>query len=106
MLLICLPVGLLVVSQAGLEPAFGARVEVAEPLLFSQCNMVQRSLVWAGGSGCGSPDSSWYFFSDKCGPSISAHADLWSSCCLLLYSSHHLGSPVVFLIVAILTGVR
>jgi hypothetical protein len=39
--LIYLPVGLLDVSQAGLELAFG----IAGTLLFSQCNMAQRGFV-------------------------------------------------------------
>jgi hypothetical protein len=56
--LICSPFGLLYVSQAGLELASGG----AGALLFSQCNMALRSFVWAGDSGCWSPDSSWCFF--------------------------------------------
>jgi hypothetical protein len=48
MLLIYSPIGLLVVSQAGLEQASGG----VGALLFSQCNMAWRSFVWAGGSGC------------------------------------------------------
>jgi hypothetical protein len=67
-MLICSPVGLLDVSQAGLELAYGD----AGALLFFQCNVAWRSFVWAGGSGCWSLDSSWFFFSAKCGSSISA----------------------------------
>jgi hypothetical protein len=66
--LICSPVGLMDVSQAGLEPVSGG----AGALLFFRCNMVQRSFVQPGGSGCCSPESSLCFFSAKCGPSISA----------------------------------
>jgi hypothetical protein len=64
----CSPVGLPNVSQAGLELASGD----VGALLFSQCSMAWRSFVWAGGSGCQSFDSSWCFFSAKCGSSISA----------------------------------
>jgi hypothetical protein len=67
-MLICSPVGLLDVSQTGLELAYGD----AGALLFFQCNVAWRSFVWAGGSGCWSLDSSWFFFSAKCGSSISA----------------------------------
>jgi hypothetical protein len=49
-----------------------------------------RSFVRAGGSGWQSFDSSWWVFSTKC--SSSKIFDLWSSCCLLLPSSCHLGS--------------
>jgi hypothetical protein len=65
--LICSPVGLLDVSQAGLELVSGG----AGALLFSQCNVAWRSFVQAGGSGCRSFASSWFFFSAKCGSSIS-----------------------------------
>jgi hypothetical protein len=44
----CSPVGLLNVSQAGLEPASGD----TGALLFSQCSMVWRSFIWARGSVC------------------------------------------------------
>jgi hypothetical protein len=44
MTLICSPVGLLDVSQAGLEPASGD----TGALLFSQCKVVWRSFVQAG----------------------------------------------------------
>jgi hypothetical protein len=66
--LICSPVGLLNVSQAGLEPVSGG----AEALLFSHCNVAWRSFVWAGESGCQSFDSSWCFSSAMCGSSFSA----------------------------------
>jgi hypothetical protein len=56
------------VSQAGLELASGSM----GALLVSQCNMVWRSFVWAGGSGCQTFAYSWWFFSAKCGSSISA----------------------------------
>jgi hypothetical protein len=75
--LICSPVGLN--FQAGLELASGS----AGTLLFSQCNVVWRSFVWAEGSGCQSFDSSLWFSSDKCGSSISAK--------LLIY-----GADIVF----------
>jgi hypothetical protein len=51
---ICSLVGLPNVSQAGLEPVSGS----AGALLFSQCNVVWRSFVWPGTSGCGSFGSS------------------------------------------------
>jgi hypothetical protein len=44
----CSPVGMLNVSQAGLELASGGM----GTLLFSQCNMAWRSFVQAGGSQC------------------------------------------------------
>jgi hypothetical protein len=47
--------GLPNVSQAGLE------LTVAAAHLFSQCNVVWRSFVWARGSGCKSFDSPWCF---------------------------------------------
>jgi hypothetical protein len=64
------------ISQAGLEPASGD----VGPLLFSQCNVVWRSFAQAGGSGCQSFDFSWWFFSAKCGSSISAK--------FLIYGAH------------------
>jgi hypothetical protein len=73
----CLFAHLLVcVSQAGLEPVSGS----AGALLFSQCNVLGRSFVWAGGSGCQSFDSFWWFFSAKCGSSVSAK--------FLIYGAH------------------
>jgi hypothetical protein len=77
------------ISQAGLELASGS----VGPLLFSQCNMAWRSCVMAGGSGSQSFDSLWWFFSCQVWfQSLSKIFDLWSSCCLLLHSNHHLGS--------------
>jgi hypothetical protein len=64
----CSPVGLLNVCQAGLELASGG----TGVFLFSLCNVVWRSFVWARGSGCWSFDSFWCFISAKCGSSISA----------------------------------
>jgi hypothetical protein len=64
------------VFQAGLELASGS----VGALLLSQCNMAWRSIVWAGGSGCQSFDSSWCFFSAKCGSSVSAK--------FLIYGAH------------------
>jgi hypothetical protein len=62
-------VGLLDLSQACLELVSGG----IGALLFSQANMVWRSFVWAGGSGCWNFYSSWcFFFPAKCGSSISA----------------------------------
>jgi hypothetical protein len=78
MAFICSPVGLPNVSQAGLELTFGG----VGALLISQCNVTWRSFVWARGSGCQSFDSSWCFFSDKCGFSISA--------IFLIYRAHDL----------------
>jgi hypothetical protein len=68
------------VSQAGLEPVSGG----TGALLFSHCNVAWRSFVWAGGSRCGSFDSSQYFFAAKCGSSVSAR--------LLIYGAHALNS--------------
>jgi hypothetical protein len=73
----CLFAHLLVcVSQAGLELASGS----VGALLFSQSYMVWRRFLWAGGSGCQSFDSSCWFFSSKCGSSISAK--------FLIYGAH------------------
>jgi hypothetical protein len=41
-------------------------------LLVSQCNVVWRSFVQVGGLRCWSFASSWWYFSAKCGASISA----------------------------------
>jgi hypothetical protein len=74
------PVGLLNISQAGLESVSGSM----GALLFSQCNGVCRRFVWAGGSECQNFDSSWWFFPSNCGSSVSAkfliyrvHADFF-----------------------------
>jgi hypothetical protein len=72
--LVCSPFGLCL--QAGLEPASGSM----GALLFSQCNVAWRSFVQAGDSGCWSFDSSWWFFSAKCGSSVSAK--------FLIYGAH------------------
>jgi hypothetical protein len=58
----CSSVGLLNVSQVGLEPASGSM----GALLFSQYNVAWRSFIWAR-----SFDSFWCFISAKCGFSIS-----------------------------------
>jgi hypothetical protein len=50
----------------------GAGVCGMGALLFSQCNMVWRSFVQAGGSGCQIFYSSLCSFSAKCGSSVSA----------------------------------
>jgi hypothetical protein len=70
------PVGLLNVSQVGLEPVSGS----VGALLFSQCNVAWRSFPKAMGSGCQSFDSSLCFISYKCGSSISAR--------FLIYGAH------------------
>jgi hypothetical protein len=57
---------LVCISQAGLEPASGG----AGSLLFSQCNVLRRSFVQAGGSGCRSFDSSWCFFLPSVAPAF------------------------------------
>jgi hypothetical protein len=72
----CSPVGMLDVSQAGLELVSGG----AGALLVSQCNVAWRNFVRARGSGCQSFDSSWYFISSKCGSSVSAR--------FLIYGAH------------------
>jgi hypothetical protein len=91
----CSRVGLLNVFQAGLEPVSGGKWT----FLFSQCNTAWRSFVRARGSGCRSFDFSWCFISAKCGSSVSARFFyLQSSCCLLLYPSHYLGSLNTILI--------
>jgi hypothetical protein len=64
------------ISQAGLEPVSGG----AGALLFSQCKVAWRSFVWARGTGCLSFASSWWFFSAKCGSSISGK--------FLIYGAH------------------
>jgi hypothetical protein len=74
-LLICSPV-LLDVSQAGLDLSSGGM----GALLFSWCYHGMEKLCTGWGSGCLSPDSSWCFFSAKCGS---------STCFLLLHSSCH-----------------
>jgi hypothetical protein len=66
----CSSVGLLNVSQAGLELASDS----TGALLFSQCHMVWRSFVWA---------SFWCFISAKYGSSISAR--------FLIYGDHVVG---------------
>jgi hypothetical protein len=58
---------LVCISQAGLELASSG----AEVLLFSQCNVMWRSFVQAGGLGCQS-FASWWVFSAMCGCSVSA----------------------------------
>jgi hypothetical protein len=68
----CSPVGLLNVSQAGLEPATGG----AGALLVSQCNVALRSFSQVRDSGCWSFDSPYCFISAKCGSSISVR--FWS----------------------------
>jgi hypothetical protein len=64
----CSLIGLLDVSQAGLELVSGG----SGALLVSQCNIMCRSFVWVAGAECQSFDSSWCFISTKCGSSISA----------------------------------
>jgi hypothetical protein len=64
------------ISQAGL----GLMSAGMGVLLFSQCNMAWRSFLQAEGSQCWSFDSSWCFFSAKCGSSISAK--------FLIYRAH------------------
>jgi hypothetical protein len=54
---------LVCVSQADLELVSGGM----GALRFSQCNVVWKSFVCAGGSGCQSFASSWCFFPAKCG---------------------------------------
>jgi hypothetical protein len=66
---------LVCVSQAVLELGSGG----AGALLFSQCEVVWRSFVRAGGSGCWSFASCW-LFSAKCSSSISAK--------FLIYRAH------------------
>jgi hypothetical protein len=85
---------LVCISQAGLELASGG----IGALLLSQCVMLWRSFVWAGGSGCQSFASSWWFFFCRGWLQyLSNIFDLWSSCCLLPPSSCHLPFPHVFL---------
>jgi hypothetical protein len=89
----CLFAHLLVcISQTGLEPASGG----TGALLFSQGNMVWRCFAQAGGLRCQSFAFSWcfcfFFFCQRWLQYFSKIFDLWSSCCLLTPSSHHLGS--------------
>jgi hypothetical protein len=87
--------GLLNVSQAGLEPvALVVTVAEAATHLFSQSNVVWRSIPWAKSSGCQGFDSPWCFTSAKCGFSISAR--FWSHrahafwfCTLVAILEHH-----------------
>jgi hypothetical protein len=74
----CLSAHLLVfISQAGLEPVSGS----VGALLFSQCNVSWRSFVWTRGLRSQSFASSWcFFFSAKCGSSISVR--------FLIYGAH------------------
>jgi hypothetical protein len=67
-------------------------ISQAGALLFSQCNVVWRSFVQAGGSECQNFASSSWFFSAKCGSSISANFLIYRAHYLLPPSSHHLGS--------------
>jgi hypothetical protein len=78
------------VSHAGLELASGS----TGALLVSQCNVVWRSFVRAGGSGCWSFAYSWcfFFFCQVLLQHLSKIFDLRSSHFLLPPSSHHLGS--------------
>jgi hypothetical protein len=83
---------LVCISQADLELVSGG----VGALLVSQCNMVWRSFVRAGGSGCQSFAYSWWFFSCQVWlQCFSKIFDLWISYCLLPPSSCHLGSPSV-----------
>jgi hypothetical protein len=68
----CSCVGMLNVSQAGLEPGSGS----VAALLFSQCNVSWRSFPQARDAGCQSFDSPCCFISAKCGSSISLR--FWS----------------------------
>jgi hypothetical protein len=92
---------LVCVSQAGLELASGS----VGALLVSQCNMVWRSFVQAGGSGCWEFCFFWWvFFCQVWLQYLSKIFDLRSSCCLLPPSSCHLSiSFFVFLMTEILT---
>jgi hypothetical protein len=81
----CSPVGLLNVSQAGLEPVSGGMAA----LLFSQCNVVWRSFPSVRGSGCRSFDSPSATCLFQC---LSKILQSQSSCCLLLHPSHHFRS--------------
>jgi hypothetical protein len=80
--------------KAGLEPVSFS----TGALLFSQFNVEWRSFVQAGDSGAG---VLWFFlvifFCHVWLQRLSNIFDLWSSCCVLLPSIHHLGSsPIQF----------
>jgi hypothetical protein len=80
---------LVCVSQTGLELASGGM----GGLLFSHCNVVWRIFVWARDSGCQNfAYSSFFFFCQLWLQCLSKIFDLWSSCCLLPPSNHHIGS--------------
>jgi hypothetical protein len=69
----------------------------AGALLVSQCNVVWRSFLWAGGSGYQGFASSWWFFVCQVWlQHLSEIFDLQSSHCLLPPSSHHLGSLCLY----------
>jgi hypothetical protein len=85
----CSLVGLLDVSQASLELASGG----TGALLFFQCNVAWRSFVWAGVQDVEALIPVGAFFLPSVALASQQIFDLWSSCCLLLHSSCHLGSP-------------
>jgi hypothetical protein len=90
--LICSPVVLLDVSQAGLELVSGG----ALALLFSQCNVVRRNFVWAGGSGCWSFNSPWCFISALGGCSISARFLIYGAHAVYFYTLVTILDPIAF----------
>jgi hypothetical protein len=80
---------LVCVFQADLEPVSGG----TQNLLVSQCDVVWRSFVQAGGLGCWRVASFWWFFpSQVLLPCLSKIFDLLISRCLLPPTSHHIGS--------------
>jgi hypothetical protein len=84
---------LLTFWSAGYLPhRFGAASGDAGALIFSQCYVVWRSLVWSEGSGFRSFDSSWWYFPAKCGSRITikflilgAHAVCFCTLVSILY---------------------
>jgi hypothetical protein len=84
------------VSQADLELASAG----VGALLFSQCNIVWRSFLWAGGSGVELLILLGAFFCQVWLQHLSKILDLQSSCCLLLPSSRHLGASLFLILTA------
>jgi hypothetical protein len=85
-------------SAKCLPSRFGAGVWLQQqPSYFLSVNIVWRSFPWARGSGCLSFDFFVLYFCQVWLQHLSMVFDSWSSCCLLLYPSHHLGSYLNFI---------
>jgi hypothetical protein len=83
---------LVCISQAGLELDSGSM----GALLFPQCNLAWKNLVWAEVQGFGVLILlGGFVFCQVWLQRLSKIFDLWSACCLLLPSSRHLGSSAI-----------